>query len=609
MQPTFHRDYQPVQIEVLTPVAINSGQLLDPMRYTICQEDKQLALHIIDLEQWVMDNFEDRSLNESLENDRFFQVRKYLQEDLQKPGILQQYSLARRYTNNSSLFEKFMSELHKEEDSQNQLQIAEALHNPNTKRLVLAGSSIKGAIRTAVISYLDQHYNLRLKEIDPYTLQRSLDDLFGGITDHAFKSLRVQDAEVPNVVSRLVSAEEKRHNPDNQRSNVPKAPSEVIAPGKLDGKETAKIFTNLTLGFNAKSKKALTVEKQGGITQREIFDWPRLCEIVNQFYRQRFREEFDKFYRQPHLQQTGSLLEPIRQRIAGTKTDNGMLLRVGRYSHAESLSIINGSPQGRRIQGRMVGPGTTRTLADGIWPFGWILISPANEDDLRAYQDGLQQETLSQNTTRQQALEKQQRHREEEQRQKLAEKAAAEEKERAIKLEQEKKEREEAERLAREQAREAERREGLGWEGRYLEDQDLNKGAEVLAYLKDSAQLLPDNEHSEGSTEEILAGKRELAKQILDLWLRDWTSPTHYQAEWIQDLKTLLGLENKTRSEKPWPNKKKTLPVWIQNPLNLAELDDEQLRLLRTEVAKILKNRSDESLELIDQLLRDRQDQ
>ena len=592
MQATFHRDYQPVQIEVLTPVAINSGQLLDPMRYTICQEDKQLALHIIDLEQWVMDNAEDRTLNESLENDRFFQVRKYLQEDLQKPGMLQQYSLARRNTNNSPLFEKFMAELHKEEESQNQLQIAEALHNPNTKRLVLAGSSVKGAIRTAVISYLDQQYNLKLKNIEPFAIQRSLDELFGGISDHAFKSLRVQDAEVSNIASRLVSADEKRHNPDNQRSNVPKAPSEVIAPVKLDGKETAKIFTNLTLGFNAKSKKALTVEKQGGITQREIFDWPRLCEIVNQFYQQRFREEFDKFYRQPHLQQTGSLLEPIRQRIAGTKTDHGMLLRVGRYSHAESLSIVNGSPQGRRIQGRMVGPGTTRTLADGIWPFGWILITPADKDSLNAYQDELQQETLSHNTTRQQALEKQQRHREEEQRQKLAEKAAAEEKERALKLERERKEREEAERLAQEQAKEAERREGLGWVGRYLEDQDLNKGAEVLAYLKDSAQLLPDSEHSEDSAEQILTEKRELASQILANWQKNWTSPTHYQAEWIQDLKVWLGLENKTKTERPWPNKKNNLPQWLEKEENWKNLDVDQLQELRKDVEKILKKKA-----------------
>jgi CRISPR-associated protein Csm5 len=592
MQPTFHRDYQPVQIEVLTPVAINSGNLLDPMRYTICKEDKQLALHIIDLEQWVMDNAEDRSLNESLENDRFFQVRKYLQDDLQKPEVLQQYSLARRNTNNPPLFKKFMAELGKEEESQNQLQIAEALHNPNTKRLLLAGSSIKGAIRTAVISYLDQQYNLRLKNIDPSSIQRSLDGLFGGITDHAFKSLRVQDAEVLNIVSRLVSADEKRHNPDNQRQNVPKAPSEVIAPGKLDGKETAKILTSLTLGFNAKSNKALTVEKQGGITQREIFDWPRLCAIVNQFYRQRFREEFDKFYRQPHLQQTGSLLEPIRQHIAKTPTDQGMLLRVGRYSHAESLSIINGSPQGRRIQGRMVGPGTTRTLADGIWPFGWILISPADNDSLKAYQDELQQETQSQNTTRQQALEKQQRRREEEQRQKLAEKVAAEEKERALKLEQERKEQEEAGRLAREQAKEAERREGLGWVGRYIEDQDLNKGVEILAYLKDSEKLLPDNESSEDSAEVILASKRELAQQILRNWQQSWTSPTHYQAQWIQELKIWLGEGNKAKTAKTWPNKKNNLPQWLEKEENWENLDAAQLEELREDVEKILKKKA-----------------
>ena len=59
---------------------------------------------------------------------------------------------------------------------------------------------------------------------------------------------------------------------------------------------------------------------------------------------------------------------------------------------------------------------------------------------------------------------------------------------------------------------------------------------------------------------------------------------------------------------KPWPNKKKTLPTWIQQADNLLGLDIEQLGLLRQEAVRILKNRASESLDKIDERLRELED-
>lgn len=613
MKSTFHRHFQPVRVEVLTPVAIGSGQLFDPMRYTMCREGKELALHVVDVEQWIMDNAGNKALQQELESDQFLQIRKRLQDDLRQPELRQQYSLARRRTDNQALFQQFEEELSKGSQSRHQLQISEGLRNPLTNRLLLAGSSLKGAIRTAILSYLDQKYDLRLKSVEAWQLQRTVDDLLGKISDHAFKSLRVQDAEVPHELSRLVSAEERRYNPKSNKPGTPKSPTEAIAPVRLDGHETACLFTALTLGFNQSSANALTIEKAGKISQKEVFDWPQLCRVVNEFYVRRFQEEFDKFYRQPHLQRTGSLLERIRQRVATLATDQVMLLRVGHYSHAESLTIVNGDPQGRRIKDRrtgafvMVGPGTTRTLADGILPFGWILISRAEEAELRNYQAQLQQDLQNQF----------------EGRETLAQQKAAQEEEQQRKAEEEKKSQEEERNRLRERKAAQEAMSGLEKlldeleHGRVIstgEGDAETFSVQAVPYEPEFSQL----SHFEG-TEQL-----QLAQRFKQYFQGDgkWEGKqSEKQRAKITQLCDILGeappwaevapsapTEQKATAAPKvnWP-KNKAMAAWLEQESNWRNLPLEQLKELEKRAKNALKPKDRGKLEAINNLLKERE--
>ena len=293
MSPTFHRNYLPVSVDVLTPVAIGSGQILDPMGYTLCREEKDYALHLVDVEEWLLDNADDAGLSHMLESNQFLQIRKKIHQDLEKPGVRQRYSVAKRLTGNANLYGKFVEEMNKGINHK----ISCKLHlfrNPD-QPLNLAGSSIKGAIRTAVLDYLDHKYELRLKQIEERQLQRTIDDQLGKISDHAFKSLRVQIVMLQEQ-SCLVSAEEKRLN-DNNRPGTPKAPTEAISQTRSGSTFHRCPVTTLTLGFNADSSGALTIEAKDKIRNKEVLNWTKLCEIVTGFYRKRFREEFDKFYR------------------------------------------------------------------------------------------------------------------------------------------------------------------------------------------------------------------------------------------------------------------------------------------------------------------------
>ncbi len=187
------------------------------------------------------------------------------------------------------------------------------------------------------------------------------------------------------------------------------------------------------------------------------------------------------------------------------------------------------------------------------------------------------------------------------------ERLAQEEAERKAKEEAERKAKEEAERIAQEAAKqkEQERREALGWSGRYLEDIDLNKGDEILKYLLDNEQLLPEGEESEASPEKLREEKQALGSEILRQWQQQWSRPTHYQQEWLNRLKAFLGVAGEAPKVK-WP-KNKEMSAWLEQESNWRDLPLEQLKELKKRAEKALKPKDKEKLEAIKNLLQERE--
>ena len=65
------------------------------------------------------------------------------------------------------------------------------------------------------------------------------------------------------------------------------------------------------------------------------------------------------------------------------------MLRVGHYSHIESVTVDNNQPLTRKTKDRKLLPyGTTRTLANGKYPFGWILLHFCGMEE---YQQGIEE--------------------------------------------------------------------------------------------------------------------------------------------------------------------------------------------------------------------------
>ena len=366
-----------VKMDVLTPVHIGTGEDADPFSYVIhpVSQPDNASLHYVDLVQWIQDSENPKRLADIFEKNSFSFVRKYIHEHLDTKI----YSVGSAHVTNPMIVQEYESKLDSE-DARNQLLISPGLKNSLTGNLLIPGSSVKGAIRTAVIDFLDLKYKFGLREQASYN--QALIELLGSIRENSFKALKIWDFEAVPEDARIVSAEEKRRKDD--RPGTPKSHCEVTRSVITDLSPYS-LCSRIGIGHPQRPDDSILEVNQGRI--HEKFDLADLAKICREFYQSRYRKERDKFYKQPHFDDTAKALAAIEKDIL-TQDDNCFVLRIGHYSHVECVTVTNNQPQTRKgKQGTPIPHGTTRTLANGIYPFGWVKLSLITEDGFRVFLD------------------------------------------------------------------------------------------------------------------------------------------------------------------------------------------------------------------------------
>jgi CRISPR type III-B/RAMP module RAMP protein Cmr6 len=138
---------------------------------------------------------------------------------------------------------------------------------------------------------------------------------------------------------------------------------------------------------------------------------------------------------------------------------------------------------------------------------------------------------------------------------------------------------------------EARRRESLGWSGRYLEDQDLSRGDEVLEFFEGSS-LIPKGESISDPIETQQAQKLELIQTVCQRWEAQWTAPTHYQRDWLDRIHKLLPSSRADQAEaakRQWdPEDPVALKRLASDDQFLAQLNKSQRDLFRNDAAQAL---------------------
>ena len=105
---------------------------------------------------------------------------------------------------------------------------------------------------------------------------------------------------------------------------------------------------------------------------RESIDLPFIIESLCRFYVPKYEAEYRKFYLAPESADIRQAMAPMSREVVGLRT-NEALIRVGHYSHVECITLDEvRNPRTRMGRDRRPLPwGKTRTLANGLYPFGW----------------------------------------------------------------------------------------------------------------------------------------------------------------------------------------------------------------------------------------------
>ncbi len=342
--PNQQLDQYNVNLHILSPIHVGTGQELDPFSYVI--RDK--GLFLIDLVKWI-ESYSDREKLESMmDSDNFANIRSFIAERFNFEDAV----LCSIPVDNKNLLETYEKAI-KERNPRNQVLISPMMRNEVTMDAFIPGSSIKGAIRTAIASHFVEPAGVTKKDIKGrYDYNTKI---FGRINKDPMRNLKISD--VPSGQSNTVVVEAKEYPLNPDKPLTPKGHMEAA----LSLSHTGKPFV-YPLRFS------LVPFELHGAKVDPYF----IVDSLYRFYVPKYEKEYSKFFQPQESQPVQQGIIPMNKVVAGLGT-NETLIRIGHFSHAECVTLDKvRDPRTRRGRGGQPLPwGTTRTLANGIYPFGW----------------------------------------------------------------------------------------------------------------------------------------------------------------------------------------------------------------------------------------------
>ena len=357
----------PYTLTMLSPVHIGSGEELEPSEYIVTREElngqTQYIVDVIDLPAFLASLTPDarRRFDAAVSGSVLHPLRRFIRENCDPKRF-------RRYwcSTSGEFYERYMEGL---QDDRCRLIVNRMMRTGLDSRPYIPGSSLKGAIRTALINQAARLKRIASggrqdRDFEPLALDYMNQRGRGEIRADPFRAVKVTDAPLP---------------PDA----ISIDPSKIFKPG-ADGRsgDPAGIQMYHEMTSSAPDKQEITAAGTIAIDERlartKVRNWDfehcvsrpitihQLLQACNEFYGARLREEHEKFYRKRgDLEEFGSKLLKMVEAMKG----NQALVRLGRFSHFECVTIGGYARNPKR------GAGATRTLAAGELPMGWARLT------------------------------------------------------------------------------------------------------------------------------------------------------------------------------------------------------------------------------------------
>lgn len=340
-----HESYN-VRLHILSPIHVGSGQELDPFSYVI--RDNKLL--IIDLAKWIENYSDKETLYQKMDSDDYIDLRNYIAKNFNDNNTV----LSTIGVESSEVVRTYKKAVY-DKTSRNQALINFMTRNEITKIPYLPGSSIKGAIRTAIANRFVISANI--KSGDSYNYNNKI---FGKPTDDPMKNLKISDISLEKFGSVIFEARE--HSSKDKKT--PKGSYEVAV--SFCQTDTPVVYP-------------LKMSLKPFALHRKTVDIKFLIDSLHRFYMPKFIEEYEKFYKDESYKDIRQAIAPLNMEALRLKT-NEAFVRIGHFSHVECVTLDKiRSPKTRKGKdGKPLPWGKTRTLANGIYPFGWVKLEFVN---------------------------------------------------------------------------------------------------------------------------------------------------------------------------------------------------------------------------------------
>jgi CRISPR-associated protein Csm5 len=339
-------------IQILSPVHIGSGQDIDPLEYQV----KNGIFYRLNLPAFLrqMTPAQRTEFNRRVSDPNPAVLRDFLYRQVDP----EKYSCFKADAGGfDAMYQKNLK------NPNTKLQITLMTRSPGTWQAYLPGSSIKGAIRTAVLSELAKQNTKLRKPVNPKFFEKEVLGCSDPRTD-PFRCLKIADAMLPDAATFIDKTEifklKKEAGPDP--SGIQMFYEQCFS--MLDG-ETIEARGTLELDDLLPQKTYFDKKEQ---QNKNAVSMPltisQLSTSCKAFYLPKMQEEHHTFYR------SNSELEIHSQKLlAMTYKDNEFPIRLGRFSHVECTTVDEfRQPHNNK------GWGKTRTLSGGIMPMGWAKV-------------------------------------------------------------------------------------------------------------------------------------------------------------------------------------------------------------------------------------------
>lgn len=399
-----------VTLVPLTPIHIGSGNMLDPYEYIIQQEDGFHILYRVNLDHLfsAVSPAERDDLLEALDSPDLFRQRQTIHKVAVK-CFKNSPQLFERFATVSKEFARDHQKILQDPRAQSKLEIHIMTRDATTGFPYVPGSSLKGAIRTAWLNQVadsrpDPVLRSLLSEVVGHTppfrrkepTQRQAQVMEAILLENAVKNkggyspvvqkdpfrvlqisdlYRTDETTLFSTIARMeilnptASAKAPKYGSRNRKTAgiqlycdclVPAEPGELALTGRLTLQEHLWAAECVDRGSGG-SPKVVTGKR---------FDAAALRAALNAFYKNCFDQEYARYYRKPEwgLHEEA---EHLKDQVAAIDGDAEALIRVGRFSQFECMTLAKFDPIVQKPHGK------SRTVAKDdenipcTIPLGW----------------------------------------------------------------------------------------------------------------------------------------------------------------------------------------------------------------------------------------------